>query len=315
MMDCKPTGNSGDHRWTRAGARLLAACLLACLLAGAASAYTLVMRGGRRVEIPEAFELTRATLTYEAAPGVNITLPLDHVDVEATERANGEPAGGFFRRARQEGTSRGQATAAPAVAARTLTNRELEAARRARVESERSYELRRKELGLPSAEEMRLRAEREDRFMHELAVRQAEEEAAFERYRRALAAEIEAGAYLGAEADYLRRSLSELPDGPAAYFPAGALTLITTDGRQFGGRRPYGKQNYGRQPYGRQLFPPGFRTSPFAPLHPANFGAFGARRGPRARVGASVGIGVGSRAVVGFGRGVRRGGGGHSRRR
>src|SRR5215207_1470304 len=94
------------RRLARAAARTFAACLLACLMSGAAVAYTLVMRGGRRVEIPEGFRLAGSALTYETAPGVGVTLPLDHIDIEATERANAEPAGSFLRRARGE-TQRG----------------------------------------------------------------------------------------------------------------------------------------------------------------------------------------------------------------
>jgi hypothetical protein len=327
----------------RVASRAAALCLLVCLTSGAASAYTIVMRGGRRVEVPDAFRVSRTTLTYEAAPGINITLPLDHIDVEATERANSEPAGSFLRRAQvaatgQDAAARHAAQAAttrqtgrdaatgqgapappatgsvaPRAAVRTLTNRDLEPARRARVESELKYERRREELGLPSAEEMRRRDEREAEFMHELAQRKAAEDAEFESYRRALAAGLLTDlSALDAENDYLRRRLSEQQlDGSAGYFTSGGVAIIA-GGWPFGGRRIFAPTLRTR---------PSFRESPFAPLHPANLGArglFGGRHGGRGpRVGASVGVGV--RGVVGGTRAgvrpVRRGSPGRFSRR
>ena len=81
--------------WARGSVlRALVALLLACAFASAAAAYTLVMRGGRRVEVPERFLLTETTLTYETAPGISVTLQLAHVDIAATERENREARGG-----------------------------------------------------------------------------------------------------------------------------------------------------------------------------------------------------------------------------
>jgi hypothetical protein len=64
-----------------------------------------------------------------------------------------------------------------------------------------------------------------------------------------------------------------------------------------------GRFNRGR-PGSGHLFPPSVRTSPFAPLDPANFGAFGARRVPGHRRAAGVGFvfNGGGRATVGAGR-------------
>ncbi|MCA1615814.1 MAG: hypothetical protein LC800_17275 [Acidobacteria bacterium] len=282
----------GGRRLVRAAARLFAPCLLACLLCGAVAAYTVVMRGGRRVEIPGGFELTRTSLTYEAAPGVSVTLPLDHIDVEATERANDEPPGSFLRRVRGgAGPGRARQTGSPAVAPggarRTITNRDLEAVRRARVESERDYERRREELGLPSAEEMRLHEERETEHMRELSRQKAAADAAAERERRARDEELQAEMFLLDAEDYNARRLAE-PSGDYSGYYSSGLTVIT-------GGRPY---------YGRR-FPPTFRRPPFGSSRPAGFGAFGpfgARRRPPARHGAFAGFGVngGTRGVVGF---------------
>src|SRR5205809_5606701 len=71
------------------------------MLAITASAYMLVFRDGRRIEIPSEFTLTRTTLTYEISPGFNQTFQVAIIDVAATERANGEAAGGFFQHREQ----------------------------------------------------------------------------------------------------------------------------------------------------------------------------------------------------------------------
>ena len=63
--------------------RLLVASLLLIFTATAASAYTIVMRNGRRVEIPSTFTLTSSTLTYETAPGIQVTIQVTGIDVAA----------------------------------------------------------------------------------------------------------------------------------------------------------------------------------------------------------------------------------------
>src|ERR1700682_1542446 len=78
--------------------RLVLSGALILSFACAASAYTIVMRGGKRIEIPSKFLLTNTTLTYEAAPGIQITLQLAAIDIPATEKANNETAGALLRR-------------------------------------------------------------------------------------------------------------------------------------------------------------------------------------------------------------------------
>src|SRR3982751_916563 len=92
------------HSWLRVARHLsgaffkpLAIISIVLAIGVSASAYTLVLRDGRRIEIPDEFILTRTTLTYELSPGFNQTLLLTLVDVPGTERANGEPLGGFFK--------------------------------------------------------------------------------------------------------------------------------------------------------------------------------------------------------------------------
>jgi hypothetical protein len=276
-------------------------CLLLLLTAPPAAAYTLVMRGGRRVEIADNFRLSGAQLTYEAAPGVAVTLPLDMVDVAATERANDEPAGSFFRRADAPADPSGQRTAdarkslRPAgQPVRTLTNRELEPVRRARVESERAYERRRAELGLPSAEEARRREREEERALSERARQKAEEDAEAEAYWRGRAAALrEEATALDGEISYLRALLAETGDGPSAGFSssyglaAGALSVVAGPGPFFGGRAglpanaPVGTA-FARNPANALVY------------------NFGGRGFDRARAFAGVNVNGGTRAGIGF---------------
>ena len=77
------------------------------------------------------------------------------IDIAATERANREAPGGFFKHSPQPVI----ASPEPPVqrASRTLTNRDLEPIRQRRIESEKGYEKRRIELGLPTIEDTRRR--------------------------------------------------------------------------------------------------------------------------------------------------------------
>lgn len=275
--------------------------ILLLLLAQPAAAYTLVMRGGRRLEIAENFRVGGAQLTYEAAPGVAVTLPLDMVDVAATERANGEPAGAFLRRAAANRdaynrTADAQASPATRQPVRTLTNRELEHARRVRVESERAYERRRAELGLPSAEEARRRDRDEERALNERARQKAVEDADAEAHWRERAAALrEEVTALDGEISYLRATLAETSDGSSSGFSsshgraAAALSVAGGVGPFVGGRvglpanTPVGTA-FARNPANALLY------------------NFGGRRIGRTRAFAGVSINGGTRAVLGFGR-------------
>src|SRR5262245_46316465 len=73
------------------------ALALLLLLTVTAGAYTLVLRNGQRIEIPSEFTLTRTTLTYEISPGFTRTMQLILIDVAATERANHEAPGSFYK--------------------------------------------------------------------------------------------------------------------------------------------------------------------------------------------------------------------------
>lgn len=220
----------GTRRPSRGALRLMLSFALALVLPLAASAYTVVLRGGRRVEIPSKFSVTRTTLTYEVAEGINVTLQMSSIDIAATERANNEPSGSLLARAAyavaDAGANAAQSSSGPPQRAqRTVTNRELEASRRAREASEAAYEKRRRELGLPSLEESRRRLEEEAERARASLARSANEEEQSEAYWRAQASELRGHlAALDAQIDYVRGLLSQYPDRPTI----GSYTVLTS---------------------------------------------------------------------------------------
>lgn len=216
----------GRNGFITLGTRLFLVLLLALLLPVAASAYTIVMRGGHRIEIPDKFAVTQTTLTYESAPGLNVTLQMASIDIAATERANGEPQGSLLKRiSQQQETVAAKAANAPR-ARKTLTNLDLEKSRRARIESEAAYERRRKELGLPSREETERRREEEAVRAREILNESEAIEAEAESYWRTRATALREEIYvLDAEMSYVRARLAEMPEtlGFVSYANLGRL--------------------------------------------------------------------------------------------
>lgn len=201
--------------FTESALRFCGALALAILLPVAAAAYTVVMRSGRRVEIPNNFIVTSKTLTYEAAPGINITLLMTAIDIAATERANNEPAGSLLRRAQTPAPAvqNANSTAPTPQARRTLTNKDLEKSQRAREQSEAAYERRLKELGLPPLDEVRRRNAAEAERARAQLQQSEREEAQAESYWRARASTLRAEIVaLDAEINYLRGRLAEEAD-------------------------------------------------------------------------------------------------------
>jgi len=171
------------------GRNLLVAGIVVLLSAGAVSAYTVVLKGGKRIQIPDRFTVTPGVLSYEVASGMSVTLQLAAVDVAETERANNEPAGSFVARIAKSDSNSSTLPFVKGAAiqgVRTVTNRDLERYRLARLENERDYETSRKERGLPSLKELRRRAEREsveaqgfvERRFRELQIENAEQRSA-----------------------------------------------------------------------------------------------------------------------------------------
>ncbi|MBD0371696.1 MAG: hypothetical protein ICV60_12725, partial [Pyrinomonadaceae bacterium] len=109
--------------------RLAGALLVSLLLPLVASAYTVILRDGRSVQIPDNFSVTSAGITYEYAPGLYVTIQMTSIDVAATERANREATGALLSREGKQTRAVAQSPR-PANGARpTLTDKELESAR------------------------------------------------------------------------------------------------------------------------------------------------------------------------------------------
>jgi hypothetical protein len=263
-------------------AGIIASAILLLVLSIGASGYTIVLRDGRRIEVTSDFTLTKSTLTYELAPGISRTLQLILVDVDATERANHEAPGGFATHAEQKVTT--PAPFAPARAQRTLTNRDLESIQQRRVESERNYERRRVELGLPSIEESRRRQVQEEaatsEWLRERSLAQRREESYWRERASALRAEIGA---VDAQINYLRARLSEF-----GQFPLATHSLIT-------GVLPFGPLNTTSAVVPR-VSNPGTFVAPRANATPSGRGQVLINPAPQTFRGARV-----ARPVAGFG--------------
>ncbi len=202
--------------------RPLFASALLLIFMGAAGAYTIVLRDGRHLEVPSTFTLTKTTFTYEIAPGINRTVALILIDVPATERANNEAPGRFFQHAAVD-------VAPPTViplraAQRTLTNRDLESVQQRRLESEKAYERRRVELGLPSIEETRRRQAEDERATVELLRARSNAEENSEAYWRNRAAALRREILeVDAQINYTRSRLAAVRD-----FPFATHSLVTS---------------------------------------------------------------------------------------
>ena len=147
-----------------------------------ANAYTIIMRDGRRIEIPDNFEVGPSTLTYETSPGFQVTLQLSTIDIYATERINRQPIGSLVQHSNPPKT---QPAPVRTKASKAVTNADLEKFRRKRIASEVAYERRRKELGLPSVEQSRLEAMAiTDRMHDQLVNKRAADEESEEYWRQ-----------------------------------------------------------------------------------------------------------------------------------
>ena len=242
----------------RATSRIVSVSFLMLLLMVTASAYTVVMRGGRRIEIPSRFLVTPTTLTYEVTPGIQITLQMAVIDIAATERANRESPGSLLKRAELGSTALSGPNEEPedgmvSHGTRTITNRDLEATKKRRRASEVAYETRRRELGLPSVEASRQRDAVESELIgRELAqTRGAERET--ETYWRARASDLRTEmAVVDAELNYNRARLDE-----TSFADSGGFTTLDSNGPfiSYGSRQIPGR-GYGRGGRGRGVFNP-----------------------------------------------------------
>jgi len=241
------------------------------MMAVTANAYTVVMRGGRRIEIPSRFVVTTSTLTYEVSPGIQITLQVAAIDIPATEKVNNEQPGSLLRRA-QVASSESSApaqnpkdlpTARATKTTRTITNRDLESSMRRRRDSELAYESRRKQLGLPSVDESRKQAAVESESigmeLEQTRLQERESENYWRGRAEALRTEM---AVLDAEIAFIRVRLDEGPFALTnnAWVGGWSSTSFNTITRGV----PF--SNFGRMPLGnpgrRTAFPPPRASAP-----------------------------------------------------
>ena len=149
-------------------------------------------------------------------------------------------------------------------ARRTITNRDLEKFRVARIKSEAQYERRRKELGLPTVEEHRLRTfaqvTADAAFTSNVRARESESE----NYWRSRASELRSELLaINARIDFVRARLNELPTASSfssvtafPYSPFGQPVFGNNLGRGFYGNRSgrWFPQTRGRVTFGQTYF-------------------------------------------------------------
>jgi len=288
MNNDRVARNAARVRSVLAKSGMAAVLVLICSIA--ASAYTLVFRGGLRSEIPDEFTLTRTTLTYELAPGFTKTILVSLIDIRATERANNQPYGSFFKRREQTPADPQSPQASPPAeppspAVKTVTNSDLATFRQRRIESEKAYEKRRLQLGLPTvAESRRRRAAEEADFRAELRERSLADKKE-ERYWRTRARELRTEiAAVNNQINYVRGRLNEVNETAStrgswtSTYPIWPYYDPWSNGRRrgnpppgniLGPQYPYGSPNqnpggYPNQyPYGYPQYPYGYPTDPY----------------------------------------------------
>ena len=279
--------------------RVVGATLVLVLGVLSANAYTIVMRDGRRLEIPDKFTMTGSTLTYRAGSDIQVTIQLNTVDVAATERANGEAPGSFWRK-----TSAPQpvANAVPQSrprAGRSITNTDLEPYRRTRLEGEKEYEQLRRDFGLPSREERRREVEEiQDRTLEQVRNMRKQQEAEDAAYWRGRAEAMRAGSGANqAEIDFWR---SQVGAGSIIYPDGGFFPSDDGFGFGFGDHR---FRRFGRFPVSDPFA--GFLSTPITPF-PRFSSGFRRPFVVRGRINQRSGDGRGHRGRGHGGRGHRR---------
>lgn len=221
--------------------RILTLGLVITGFATVVSAYTLVLRSGRQVEIPNDFVVNGSTLTYEIASGMQVSVQLAAIDINATDRANKEVAGSFSKRAARSisrantlSTALDQSEIArQREGKRVITNNDLASYARRRIESEKAYNLTRHESGLPSIEQTRQQREEQASKAREELRKSIAEQQAIENYWRERASSLRAEMDdVEVQIQYLQNRLNQIP-GPLVLgaapviFPVAGITTST----------------------------------------------------------------------------------------
>ena len=204
------------------------------------------------------------------------------IDIPATERANNQPYGSFFKRREQTPADPQSPQASPPAeppsqAVKTVTNSDLAAFRQRRIEGEKAYEKRRLQLGLPTvAESRRRQAAAEADFRAELRERSLADKEE-ERYWRTRARELRTEiAAVNNQINYVRGRLNEVIETASTRGSWTSTYQISPyyDRRGNRGRRgnrpprnirgpqyPYGYPN--QYPNGYPQYPYGYPTGPY----------------------------------------------------
>lgn len=211
-------------RFTGLLKRAFAVAVLSVLLPVSALSYTLVLKNGRRVQLPDNVKVTSTTLTYDYARGVQVTLKLADIDEKATQELNGQSLASFLKKAVNEQQADKPSRVPDGT---TITDRDLEKYRRSRVQSLKEYENRRVELGLPTLEESRQRQAEADEWLSAYSDQLAAQSAQSEFYWRTRARELRTSlASVDAEINYVRSRLAETRTFPGfTTFSVGRSTF------------------------------------------------------------------------------------------
>ncbi len=274
------------------GLRHFGPMLLLLTFVVTADAYTIIMKSGRRIEIPAQFNVTLTTVTYDAGSQIQVTLETAAINIPATERANNEAPGSLLARIDKALVSPAETSTETISiipkARRSVTNRDLEPYAQARRASEVAYERRRKELGLPSVAESRARAAADAQVIWQELDEKRLAERDEESYWRSRASELRAQiSGVDAEINYVRSRLDEVSSN-ASYSAVSSVS-------PYGAIGPFGR-------FGRSNINPLF-GNPLGASVGAPFGVpFGATNRFRRP---AVFVAPGSRSVSHRGFGIR----------
>jgi hypothetical protein len=95
--------------------KLCLAVCLAILLPLAVPAYTIVLKGGSRLEVQDKYRVVKDIVVVTLPNGNRQSMSLQKIDIGATEQANGQPAGDFLKNAVEPATAADAAASQAAV--------------------------------------------------------------------------------------------------------------------------------------------------------------------------------------------------------